>query len=60
MYIEPRLYPITIDIVVTGNKQIRECLDAQAFEYSGIYVSVDKVTQKIAVHLPENQSAFII
>ena len=28
--------------------------------YNGIYVSVDKVTQKVAVRLPENQSVFIL
>ena len=29
-------------------------------EYNEIYLSVDKVTQKFNIHLPENQSVFII
>ena len=42
------------------NNKIREHLGAQAFEYSRIYVSVDKITQKIDVPSPENQSVFFI
>ena len=60
MHIEPGLYPSFVDIVVAMNKNIRERLVAQAFEYNGIFLSVDKITQKVAVHLPENQSVFII
>ena len=60
MIIDPGLYPSIVDIVVAMNNKIAERLGAQAFEYNGIYVSVDKITQKIAVQLPENQSAFII
>ena len=41
------------------NSKNRERL-GQVFEYNGIYVSVDKITHKVAVHLPENQSVFII
>ena len=41
------------------NNKIRERLGAQVFEYNAIYVTVDKITQKVAVHLPENQSVFI-
>ena len=60
MHFEPGLYPIFVNIVVAMNNKNRERLGAQAFEYNGIYVSVDKITQKIAVHLPENQSVVII
>ena len=60
MHIEPGLYPNIVDIVLAMNKKIRERLGAQAFEYNGIYVSVDKITQKVAVYLPENQSVFFI
>ena len=41
------------------NNKFRERLGAQAFEYNGIYVSVDKNTQNVDAHLPENQSVFI-
>ena len=60
MNIEPGLYPSIVNIVVPMNNKIREHLGAQVFEYNGIYVSDDKITQKVAVHLPENQSVFII
>ena len=60
MTIEPGLYPSIVDIVVAMNNKIRERLGAQVFEYNGIFVSVDKITQKVAVHLPETQSVFII
>ena len=60
MNIEPGLYPSIVDIVVAMNNKIRERLGAQVFEYNGIYVSLDKITQKVAVHLPESQSVFII
>ena len=40
-------------------KKTRDCLGAQAFGYNGIYVSGDKITQKRAVHLPEDQSVLI-
>ena len=56
MHIEPGLYPSIVDM----NNKTRERLGAQASEYNGIYVSVDKFTQKIAVPLPENESVFII
>ena len=45
MNIEPGLYPSIVDIVVAMNNKNRERLGAQAFEYNGIYVSVDKITQ---------------
>ena len=60
MNIEPGLYPSIVDIVVAMNNKFRERLGAQVFEYNGIYVSVDKITQKHAVHLPESESVFII
>ena len=58
MHIEQGLHPSIVDVVVAMNN--RECLGAQAFECNGIYVSVDKISQKIALHLSENQSVFII
>ena len=60
MHIEPGVFPSIVDTVVAMNNKIRERLGAQAFEYNGFYVSVDKITQKVAVHLLENQSVFII
>ena len=54
------MYPSIGDIVVAMNNKIRERLGAKAFEYNGVYVSVDKITQRVAVHLLENQSVFII
>ena len=42
------------------NNKIREPLGAQAFEYNGFYVSVDKMTRRVAVYFPENQSVFFI
>ena len=58
-HFEPGLYPSFVYIVVALNNKIRERLGAQAFEYNGICVSVDKITQKIAAHLRENESVFI-
>ena len=60
MHIEPGLYPNIVDIVVTIYNKIRECLGAQVLDYNGIYVSVDKITQKVAVRLPENQSVLVL
>ena len=42
------------------NDKIRKRKGAQRYEYNGIYVSVDEITQKIAIHLPEDQTLFII
>ena len=42
------------------NNKIREFLGAQASEYKEIFVSVDKIARNVAVHLPENQSVFVI
>ena len=56
MNIEPGLYPSIVDIVVAMNTKIRERLGAQDFEYNGIYVSVDKITQKLLfIYLRVNQ-----
>ena len=60
MLIEPGLYPSIVDIVVAMNDKVRKRIGAQNYEYNGIYVSIDKITQKIAIHLPEDQSVFII
>ena len=60
MKLEPGLYPSIVDIIVAMNNKIRQRLGAQVFEYNGIYVSVDKITQKVVVNLPENQSVFVI
>ena len=60
MNIEPGFYPKIVDIVVAMKNKNRERLGAQVFEYNGTYVSVDKINIKIAIHLPENQSMFII
>ena len=50
MHIEPGLHPSIVDIVVAMNNKIRKRLGAQTIEHNGIYVSVDKITQKIAFH----------
>ena len=42
------------------NEKVRKRIGAQKYEYNGIFVSVDKIAQKIAIHLPEDQSVFII
>ena len=60
MHVEPGLYPSIVDIVVAMNDKVRKRIGAQKYEYNGIYVSVDKITQKVAIHLPEDQSVFII
>ena len=59
IHIEPGLYPSFVEIVVAMNDKARKRIGAQKYEYNGIYVSVDKITQKIAFHLPEDQSVFI-
>ena len=59
MNIEPGLYPSIVGINVAMNNKIRERLGAQVFEYNVIYVSVDKITQKVVVYLPHIQSVFI-
>ena len=60
MHIESGLYPSIVDIVVAMNDKVGKRIGAQKYEYNGIYVSVDKITQKNAITLPEDQSVFII
>ena len=55
MHNELGLYPSIGDIVVAINNKLRERLGAEAFEYNGIYVTLDKITQKLTGRLPENQ-----
>ena len=59
MHIEPGLYPSIVDIVVAMNDKVRKRIGAQKYDDNGIYVKVDKITQKVAIHLPEDQSVFI-
>ena len=54
MHIEPGLYPSIVDIVEAMNNKVRKRIGAQKYEYNGIYESVDKITQKIAIHFSEN------
>ena len=42
------------------NDKVQKRIGAQKYEYNRIYVSVVKITQKVAIHLPEDQSVFII
>ena len=42
------------------NDKVIKRRGAQKYKYSGVFLSVDKITQKIAIHLPEDQSVFII
>ena len=58
--IEQELYPSIVDTVVEMNNKYRECLGDQVFEFNGIYVSKHKITQKKTIHLPEDQSLFLI
>ena len=60
MLIEPGLYPSIVDKVVAVNDKVRKRMGVQKYECNGIYVSVEKITQKNAIHLPEDQSVFII
>ena len=46
LHIEPGLYPSIVDIDVAMNDKVRKRIGAQKNEYNGIYVSVDKITQK--------------
>ena len=50
MHVEPGLYPSIVDIVVAMNDKAQKRICAQKYEYNGIYVSVDKITQKVAIH----------
>ena len=53
-HIEPGFYATIVDKVEANYNKIRERLGAQAFEYNGIYVSVDTIIEKVAVHFFEN------
>ena len=41
------------------NDNVQKLIGAQNYDYNGIYVSVDKITQKFGLYLPEDQSVFI-
>ena len=45
MHIEPGLYLSFVDKVAAINDKIRKRMGAQNFEYNGIYLLVDKITQ---------------
>ena len=47
MGIDPVLYPSGTDMVVAINDKVRKSIDARKYEYNGIYVSLDKITQKM-------------
>ena len=56
MYIERWLYPSIVDIIVDMNDKVRKGIGAQNYEYDWVYVSVDKVTQKLLfIYLRINQ-----
>ena len=56
MHFEPGLYPGIVDVVVAMNDKIRKRIGAQKNENNGIYVSVDKITQKLPfIYLRINQ-----
>ena len=60
MHIETGLHPSHADITVNMNDRVQKRIGAQKYEYNGIYVSDDKITQKVAIHLSEYQSVYII
>ena len=60
MHFEPGLYPSFDDTNIAMNDKVRKRIGAQKNEYNGIYVSVEKITQKIAILLLEDQSVIII
>ena len=60
MHSEPGLYPSIVDIVVAMNDEVRKRIGTQKHDYNGFHVSVVKITQKIAIKLPEYQSVFLI
>ena len=47
MHIELGLYPNIVDIVIAMNGKVRKRIGEQKYEYNGIYISVDKITQKL-------------
>ena len=58
MHTDPGLCPSFVDIVVAKNDNVRKRVGSQNFEYNGIHVSVDKITQKCH-SFPEDQPVFI-
>ena len=52
--------PSFVDTNIAKNDKVRKRIGAQKNEYNGIYVSVEKITQKIAILLIEDQSVIII
>ena len=42
------------------NDKVRKRIGAQKYEYNGMYVSVDKITQKNANQKPEDQPVYRI
>ena len=59
MHIEPGMHPRIVDKVLAMKDEIRKQIGVQKNEF-GIPASVDKITQKVAIHLTEGQSVFII
>ena len=60
MLIEPGLYPSVVDKVVAMNEKVQKPIGAQKIKYNENCVSVNKITQIIAIHLSEDQSVFMI
>ena len=51
MHIDPRLYPSIVVLVVAMNDKVQKSIGSQNYDYKGIYVSVDTITQEIAIPL---------
>ena len=49
MHVELGLYPSFVDVVVVMNNKIRERLVIKHLNITEMYVSVDNITQKVAV-----------
>ena len=60
MHIETGLYLNFVDTVLAMNDTVEKFIGAQKIDYNGIHKSVNNITRKIAIHLPEDQSVFII
>ena len=52
IHVELELYSSLVELVVAMNDKVRKRMDAQFFDYSGIQVSLDKITQKLAIPSP--------
>ena len=59
MHNEHGLYPSIVVIIVAMNDKVRKRICARTYEHNGVYLSLDKITQKVAIHLLEDQSPFI-